>query len=78
MSGFEPEVRDYLRRIVLSFVLGLIWLVLNMTLGIYLGWMFFFDRPTAGNFIFYIFMFSTLVLYCWFLRRTWTKRFPHG
>jgi hypothetical protein len=78
MSGFEPEVRDYLQRIIFSFFLGLIWLVINMTLGIYLGWMFFDLRPTTGNIIFYIFMLSTLLLYLWFLRRTWKKRFPHG
>jgi len=54
-SGFEPEVRDYLRRILLSLILGVIWLMVNMTIGIFLEWMFFEGRPKAGNYIFYAF-----------------------
>jgi len=78
MNGFDPEVRDYLKRIVLSLFLGLLWLVSNMTFGIFFEWMFFERRPTAGNIIFYIFGLLTTVLYFRFLRRTWKKRFPHG
>jgi hypothetical protein len=77
-SGMEPEVKDYLKRVLLSFLLGLIWLMVNMTIGIFLGWMFFYDHPGIGNIIFYCFMAGTLVLYLLFLRRTWKKRFPHG
>ena len=78
MDGFDPEVRDYFKRIVLSFFLGLMWLVINMTIGIFFEWMFFEGRPTIGNILFYIFMAATLLLYLRFLRRTWKKRFPHG
>jgi hypothetical protein len=77
-SGMEPEAKDYLRRVLLSFFLGLVWLFINMTIGIFFEWMFFRGRPTTGNFIFYCFFLGTLVLYIWFLRRTWKKRFPHG
>jgi hypothetical protein len=77
-GGFEPEVRDYLRRIVLSLILGLIWLVINMTIGIFFEWMFFEGRPTLGNYIFYIFFLGTLSWYLWVLKGLWKKRFPHG
>jgi hypothetical protein len=77
-SGFEPEVQDFLRRIVLSIVLGVIWLVVNMTIGIFFEWMFFEGRPTMGNYIYYTFFLVTLGWYVWGLRRTWKKRFPHG
>lgn len=78
MSGMEPEVRDFLKRIVLSFFLGLCWLFVNMTLGIFLGWMFFEGRPGPGNWIFYTFMAGSLVLYLLWIRRVWRKKFPHG
>lgn len=77
-SGFEPEVRDYLRRILWSLILGLIWLMVNMTIGIFLEWMFFEGRPKLGNIVFYLFFLATLVWYLWVLRRMWKKRFPHG
>jgi hypothetical protein len=77
-SGMEPETRDYLRRIVLSLFLGLIWLIVNMTIGIFFEWMFFEGHPTTGNIIFYLFFLFTLLVYLRFLYRTWKKRFPHG
>jgi len=77
-SGFEPEVRDYLRRILLSLILGVIWLMVNMTIGIFLEWMFFEGRPKAGNIAYYVFFLATLVWYLWVLRRLWKKRHPHG
>ena len=77
-SGFEPEVRDYLRRVLLSLILGLVWLMVNMTIGIFLEWMFFEGRPKPGNYIFYAFFLGTLCWYLWVLRRMWKKRFPHG
>jgi len=72
-SGFEPEVRDYLRRILLSLILGVIWLMVNMTIGIFLEWMFFEGRPKAGNIAYYVFFLATLVWYLWVLRRLWKR-----
>ncbi|HMH24338.1 MAG TPA: hypothetical protein VK563_21300 [Puia sp.] len=78
MSHFEPEVRDFMRRIVLSLLLGLVWLVLNMTLGLYFGLLFIWGRPTVANLIFYIFMIVSLAFLIRFFVKTWRKRFPHG
>jgi hypothetical protein len=77
-GGFGPEVQDFLRRIVLSIVLGVIWLVVNMTIGIFFEWMFFEGRPSTGNYIYYTFFLVTLGWYVWVLSRMWKKRFPHG
>ncbi|MDR3713398.1 MAG: hypothetical protein P4L51_11315 [Puia sp.] len=78
MSGMEPEVRDFLKRIVLSICLGLIWLILNMTAGIYLGWLFVRGRLSAGNIVYYCFFLVSLALLIRFYLRTWQKKFPHG
>jgi len=78
MSSMEPEVRDFLKRIVFSFFLGLCWLFVNMTVGIFFGWMFFEGRPSLGNWIFYTFFAGSLVLILRWLWRTWKKKFPHG
>ena len=76
MSHFEPEVRDFMRRIVLSLFLGLLWLIVNMTLGLYFGLLFI--RMTAANLIFYIFMAASLGLLIRWYWKTWRKKFPHG
>jgi hypothetical protein len=74
----EPDARDYLKRVMLSFFFGLIWLLVNMTLGIYFDLLPIYGRPDAWNIGFYLFFAGTGALYIWFLRRTWKKKFPHG
>ncbi len=49
-----------------------------MTLGIYFDLMPVYNRVDIWNVSFYVFFAGTGVLYVWFLRRTWRKKFPHG
>jgi hypothetical protein len=74
----EPEVKDFLRRVVLTVFVGLAWLFVNMTLGIYFDLLPIYGRPDVWNLGFYLFFIGTGVLYVWLLRRLWKKRFPHG
>ena len=76
--GIEPEVRDFLKRIMFSIGAGLIWLFINMTTGIFAGWLFFRNSPTKGNWVFYAWMVISLAVLLWFYHRLWSKRFPHG
>ena len=78
MDNNETDVQDFLQRIVWSFFVFLVWLFINMTAGIFGGWLFFEHRPTIGNIIFYIWMIASLAALLWFLHRTWKKKFPHG
>ncbi|HEX4849428.1 MAG TPA: hypothetical protein VFV08_01415 [Puia sp.] len=78
MSRMEPEVKDFLKRIVWSVFFGLSWLMLNMTLGIYYDLLFIHDKISIGNIIFYIFSIASLVALIWFYSKTWKKKFPHG
>jgi hypothetical protein len=78
MSHFEPEVRDFMRRIVLSLLLGLVWMIVNMTFGIWFGLLFFEERLSTANLIYYIFMAVSLAFLIRFLWKTWKKKFPHG
>jgi len=78
MSQVEPEVKDFLKRVVLTVLFGLVWMMLNMTLGLYFGLLFIDDRITVGNIIFYLFAAISLILLIWFYYKTWKKKFPHG
>ena len=58
----EPEVREFLLKIVQSISMGMVWLLINMTIGIYYGFAFFEGSPTAGNYLYYIGCLGSFIL----------------
>ena len=76
--SMEPEIKDFLRRIVVSLFLGLFWLMVNMTLGFYFDLLPIYGRIRIGNVIFYLFLLVSGFFYFRWLYRTWRKKFPHG
>jgi hypothetical protein len=77
-SGMEPEVRDFLKRIVWSISTGLLYLLLNTSIGIMGGWLFFDKAPILGNYIFYAWLAASTVALIVLLIKWWKKKFPHG
>ncbi len=67
----EPEVREFLIKIVQSISMGLLWLLSNMTFGIYFGYAFFEGVPTSGNIVYYICFLFTFILLVKYLRKKW-------
>jgi hypothetical protein len=67
----EPEVRAFLLLIVNTISMGMVWLLLNMTLGIYFNFAFFEESPSLGNMLYYIFLPGSLVLLILYLRKKW-------
>ena len=67
----EPEVREFLIKIVQSISMGMVWLLINMTIGIYFGFAFFEGRPTLGNCLYYIAFLGSLLLLILYLRKKW-------
>jgi hypothetical protein len=78
MSGMERDTKDFLKKIVQSIFLGLLWLCLNMTMGIYNGLLFFEDRITLANIFYYLFLVASLIALIRFYWVTWKNKFPHG
>jgi len=78
MSQMEPEVKDFLKRVLWSFFFGLTWMMLNMTLGIYFNLLFVRDGISLANLLYYLFFLASLLLLIWYYYRTWKKKFPHG
>ena len=77
-SGMEPEVRDFLRRIVWSITTGMLYLLINTSVGIMGGWLFFYDKPTLGNYIFYTWLALSTAMLIRLMLKWWKKKFPHG
>ncbi len=78
MSSIEPEARDFLRKIVWSIFYGIVFMMVNMTLGIYVGLFFPGERPSIWNILYYLFFLFTVFLLVRYYYRTWKQKFPHG
>ncbi|MES1222347.1 MAG: hypothetical protein ABUT20_43035 [Bacteroidota bacterium] len=78
MSSMEPDVQDFLKRIVWSVTLVLVYMLIISTAGIAAGWFFFYDKPTLGNYIFYTWILLSTVGVIYLLMKWWKKKFPHG
>ena len=78
MSTMENDTRRFLNKIVSTIGLGLLWLFINMTMGIYNQWFFFSGKPTLGNYIYYAWAVLSLVGLLLLYRKIWKEKFPHG
>jgi hypothetical protein len=78
MSNMEPDVQDFLKRIVWSVTLVLVYMMIILTAGIYAEWFFFYERPAMGNYIFYGWILVSTAGLIFLLRKWWKKKFPHG
>ena len=67
----EEDVKEFLIKIVQSFSIGLVWLLANMSIGIYFGFAFFEGRPSLGNYIYYAVFILTLIALINYLRKKW-------
>jgi hypothetical protein len=69
--GMEPEIREFLIRIMQTVSMGLVWLLVNMSIGIYFGFGFFEDSPSLWNYIFYVWFIISLILLIRYFRHKW-------
>ena len=67
----EPDVRLFLLTILNTISMGMVWLLVNMTIGIYYGFAFFDDKPTLGNYLYGAFFLVSLVLLIRYLKKKW-------
>jgi membrane protein DedA with SNARE-associated domain len=67
----EEDAKQFLLRVVRSLTAALLWLLINMTLGIYLGLLLFKNSPSTGNIIFYIWFILSIGLLIRYLIKVW-------
>jgi hypothetical protein len=67
----EPDVKAFLLRIINTLSMGMVWLLLNMTFGIYFNFAFFEAAPSLANILYYIFFSGSLVLLIIYFRKKW-------
>ena len=67
----EPEVKEFLIKIVQSISMVLLWMLVNMTLGIYYGLAFFEDGLKWQNLLYGLFLLASVILLIRYLRKKW-------
>ena len=78
MSQMEEDASRFLKRIVWSISSGLLWLILNLGLGMYNGWIVPEQGISTANIVFYIWMLLSLGILIWVNYKIWKEKFPHG
>ena len=69
--GMENETRDFLVRIMQTISLVLLWMMVNVFIGIYKRFAFFEGEPHWPNWLYYCFLLSSLIVLIWHLRKKW-------
>lgn len=67
----EEDARTLFRKIIKTISAAILWLMVNNIFGIYFGWMFFYAVPTLGNYIFYVFLVSSLGALLYYFYKVW-------
>lgn len=71
--GMDPEVTKYFKKIIRSLFAGLMWLFINITIGIYFQVAYSKSFPVIIHVLFFIWLAISLVLLLWYLYRIWGK-----
>ena len=69
----EPDIKEFLVKVMQSISMVIVWLLINMSVGIYFSYAFFEGRPTTGNYIYYVaclVSFTALIVY---LKKKWKE-----
>jgi len=71
MSQMEPDIKNFLSKVMSSLAMGMLWLVVNTTFGIGFNYAFFETSPSAGNYIFYAWFIVSLFFLVLYFRKKW-------
>ena len=67
----EDDTKAFLIRIMQTISIVLLWMMVNVFLGIYKNYAFFEERPGWTNYLFYGFFLVSLVILLIHLKRKW-------
>ena len=67
----EEETRAFLVKILQTISIVLLWMMVNVFIGIYKGLAFFEDSPRWTNYLYYILFLGSLVFLIIHLKRKW-------
>lgn len=76
--GFEPDVREFLKKVLWSISIVLLYLLINFTAGLRFKLFFVATAPQLKHYIFYSWLLISTILLFWQLYKWWKQKYPHG
>ena len=73
----EPEIKEFFRRLSLSIGLCIIWMAINIVIGVKLGYAFYEGKIQTGNIVFYIWVVASFIGLLWVYMRIWKDPIEH-
>ncbi len=67
----EEDPKIFLLRIVNTLAIVLLWMIVNIFIGLYLNYAFFEDAPNWKNYTYYVFLLVSFIFLVINLRRKW-------
>lgn len=67
----EEDPKIFLLRIVNTLAIVLLWMIVNIFIGLYLNYAFFEDVPNWKNYAYYAFLLISLIFLVIHLKRKW-------
>ena len=67
----EGDTKEFLVKIINTISLVMLWMLVNVYIGIYKDYGFFDERPNWTNYLFYAFFITSFILLFRYLRRKW-------
>ncbi|MBL7738364.1 MAG: hypothetical protein JNK14_04040 [Chitinophagaceae bacterium] len=72
-QGWDPEIKQFFKKILYSVCTGLLWLLTMLTLGLYYGLAYRSDISVIYIILFYLLFVATMVLLMRYLYRLWNR-----
>ena len=69
--GMEDDTKAFLIRILQTVSIVLLWMMVNVFIGIYKNYAFFEGRPNWANYLYYAFFLISLTALLIHLKRKW-------
>ena len=73
----EPGIKEFFKRLTTCISLFILWMAINMTVGIKYGFAFFEDRIHTANIIFYVWLIVSFIALILFYIQLWKKPIEH-
>ena len=73
-SGWDPEVKRFLRKILNTVSIGLLWMMAMVFAGLYFELGIPGDKPVAYNIIFYVLALATLAMLLRYYYKLWNDK----
>ena len=69
----EPGIKEFFKRLVTSISLLVLWMMINLVIGIKYNCGFIEDKVHWYNIVFYIWLVASLIVLIWTFKKIWEK-----